>query len=182
MKFSTLALGVLSLAASANAQYFSKGWIPGAGNPEPSAATTSSGYTPGASVPPAPIPTARPTKTAGGAGFSIPTKLPTYKELQELLDVSNILALPPIVALAEKFGINVTEKLEEARARRYWDDRITLITDENYEEMIVNEVMTPEEEAERVWFAVMYVACRSFILCARGLLMFCEQHGDRFDT
>ncbi|KZP07329.1 hypothetical protein FIBSPDRAFT_875573 [Athelia psychrophila] len=134
--------------------------MPGAGAPAPSAATTSKGYIPGASVPPAPIPTARPTATAQAA-FSMPTKLPTIRELSELLDLTNLFALPPVVALAAKFGINVTEKLEEVRARRYWDERIPLITDENYESMIVDEVMTPEEEAERVWFAIITVTASS---------------------
>lgn len=149
MKFSALALGALALSASANAQYFSQGWMPGAGAPAPSAATTSAGYTPGASVPP--VPTARPTTTAQ-AGFAVPT---TIKEFSELLDLTNLFKLPPVVALAAKFGINVTEKLEEVRARKYWDGRIPLITDDNYESMVVHEDMTPEEEAERVWFVVM---------------------------
>ena len=72
-----------------------------------------------------------------------------------MLDLTNIFLLPPVVSLAERFGINVTERLAEVKARKVWDERIPLITDENYESMVVHEDMTPEEEAERVWFAIM---------------------------
>ena len=53
----------------------------------------------------------------------------------------------------EKLGMNITEKLDQAKG--IWDDRIQLITDDNYEALIVNEPLTEEEESERVWCLVM---------------------------
>ncbi|KAF7975627.1 hypothetical protein HWV62_9061 [Athelia sp. TMB] len=155
MKFLALALGALSLSTPVSAQYFSQGWVPGAGKAAPSAATTSTGYTPGV-----PVATA-PAATKAAPGFSIPTKLPTMKELSNMLDLTNLFLLPPVVSLAERFGINVTERLAEVKARKVWDERIPLITDENYESMVVHEEMTPEEEAERVWFAIITVTASS---------------------
>ena len=57
-----------------------------------------------------------------------------------------------VSALASLVGLNVSAPQEID-----WDDRIPLITDSNYEDVIVRESMTPEEEKQRVWFLVMYV-------------------------
>lgn len=145
MRLLALLLGALSLSAPAHAQYFSKGWAPG-DKPVTSAtpATTSAGYTP-------PSAAATPTKAAS----LLPTKIPTLKELSEMLELSNLLAAPPIAALAAKVGINVTERLADLKAHKYWDARVPLITDENYAAMVVNETMSEEEEKERVWFVIM---------------------------
>ena len=42
-----------------------------------------------------------------------------------------------------------------------WDERIPFITDENFEELIVNEPLTEQEEKDRLWFIVMCVRPRS---------------------
>ncbi|KAJ7462073.1 hypothetical protein FB451DRAFT_1267705 [Mycena latifolia] len=123
---------VLALAAAANAQYFSGGWAPGqAVTAEPAAPSG------GAGVPPRP-------KGQPAQSFSF----------SSLLDVNKILTSGPVKGLFEKAGINITEKLEAASAS-IWDERIPLITDTNYHDMIVNEAMTPEEEQDRVWVIVV---------------------------
>jgi hypothetical protein len=62
----------------------------------------------------------------------------------------------PVSQLFNRWGINITERLEAAKANtEIWDSRIPLITDDNYNDLIVNEVLTTEEEKDRVWFLVM---------------------------
>ena len=36
-----------------------------------------------------------------------------------------------------------------------WDPRVQLVTDDNWDELIVNEELTEEEEERRTWFLVM---------------------------
>jgi hypothetical protein len=74
-----------------------------------------------------------------------------------MFDLSNLLASGPVASLAARAGINITEKLAEVKSRKLWDDRIPLITDENYGELIVNETLTEGEEKNRVWFLVITV-------------------------
>lgn len=38
-----------------------------------------------------------------------------------------------------------------------WDERIPLITDSNYQDVIVNEELSTEEEEKRVWFLIITV-------------------------
>ncbi|KAJ7506611.1 hypothetical protein B0H11DRAFT_1794510 [Mycena galericulata] len=128
MKF----FSVLVLAATANAQYFSDGWRPGQAVTAESAVPSAAGS----------IPLARKSKPAEPFSFS------------SLLDVNKILTSEPIKGLFDKVGINITERLEAA-AVSPWDDRIPLITDENYFDMVVNEKMTEEEERDRVWVIVV---------------------------
>ncbi|EPQ59067.1 hypothetical protein GLOTRDRAFT_54755 [Gloeophyllum trabeum ATCC 11539] len=64
--------------------------------------------------------------------------------------------LGSLTGLLEKAGINVTDKLTAASGP-LWDPRIPLITDNNYEELVVQEEMSEEEAAERVWFIVISV-------------------------
>jgi hypothetical protein len=56
----------------------------------------------------------------------------------------------------ERFGINITERVALTQAN-LWDERILLITDDNFQELIVREPLTEEEEKTRVWATVMYV-------------------------
>lgn len=77
-------------------------------------------------------------------------------------------AAPPgfLDTLLAKVGLNMS-----AAGTTYadlWDMRVPLIHDDNYEEVIVNEPLTPEEEADRVWFLVMYVVLLSFLLDHRS--------------
>ena len=50
-----------------------------------------------------------------------------------------------------------------------WDERIPLITDENYGELIVNETLTAQEERERIWFLIVYVSPFRFLRCVAPL-------------
>jgi hypothetical protein len=138
MKLTTLLLGSLALTASANAQYFSGGWAPGKAVPTKVAASSSS-YAPEATS----------TKTSPG--------ISSLKDLSSMFDLSNLLASGPVASLAARAGINISEKLAEVKSRTLWDDRIPLITDDNYEDIIVNEPMTEKEEKDRVWFLVITV-------------------------
>jgi len=62
----------------------------------------------------------------------------------------------PVSQLFNRLGINITERLEAAKANsEIWDNRIPLITDDNYNDLLVNEVLTTEEEKNRVWFLIM---------------------------
>jgi len=75
-----------------------------------------------------------------------------------MFDLTNFLASRPVTAFLTRFGINITENLERAREKsKIWDERIPLITDDNYRDIIVNEDLTPEEESQRVWFLVISV-------------------------
>ncbi|KAJ7696098.1 hypothetical protein B0H17DRAFT_1329430 [Mycena rosella] len=127
MKF----FGVLAFAAAANAQYFSGGWVPGQAVTAEPAAPSRAG-----------APSGQRAQAAEAFSFS------------SLLDVNKILTYGPIKGLFEKAGINITERLEAA-AVSPWDDRIPLITDDNYHDMVVNEAMTEEEERDRVWVIVV---------------------------
>jgi hypothetical protein len=130
MKFS----GVLALAAVANAQYFSGGWVPGQAVTAENAAPSAGGG----------VPSGHKAQPAEPFSFS------------SLFDMNKILSSGPVKGLFDKAGINITERLEAA-AVSPWDDRIPLITDENYHDMVVNEAMTPEEERDRVWVIVVCV-------------------------
>jgi hypothetical protein len=57
-----------------------------------------------------------------------------------------------------KVGLNFTAAREKVEQRKtnMWDKRIPLITDENYEDLIVKETFSSEEEEnERVWFLIV---------------------------
>ncbi|KAF7352317.1 hypothetical protein MVEN_01195400 [Mycena venus] len=128
MKF----LGALFLAATASAQYFSEGWAPGK-------AVTAEPASPSFAGSP---PQQQNAKPAERFSFS------------SLLDMNKILTSEPVKGLFEKAGINITERLA-AQAISPWDERIPLITDDNYFDMVVNEPMSEEEEEKRVWAIVV---------------------------
>lgn len=139
MKLSLAAISLLALAGSSNAQYFSEGWQPGQAAQETTAA-----YVPESSSTPEPAAPAQPQKP-----FS----------LSSLFDLNNLLTSAPAAALFSKVGINITEKVQAALDIKIWDERVELITDDNYKELIVNEPMTEQEEKDRVWVIVMCVYC-----------------------
>jgi hypothetical protein len=124
------------LLASARAQYFSDGWKPG---------DKVTQETPAASAP-----------TAKASLGTNPNQAPVqHNSIWELLDFSKVLLSEPAVQLFSKFGVNITERMA-AMAETPWDDRIPLITDTNYHDMIVNETFTSEEEEKnRVWAIMM---------------------------
>lgn len=71
---------------------------------------------------------------------------------------SHIVTQGPIGDALLKAGFNLTAAREEAERRRanMWDARIPLVTDENYEGLIPNEIFSSEEEErERVWFLIV---------------------------
>ena len=141
MKLSLAAISLFALAGSSNAQYFSGGWRPGQAAQE-----TTATYVPEPSSTPEPAAPAQPQKP-----FS----------LSSLFDFNRILTSGPAAALFSQVGINITEKVQAALDVKIWDERVELITDENYKELIVNEPLTEQEEKDRVWIIVMCVYCYS---------------------
>ncbi|KAF5371279.1 hypothetical protein D9758_004166 [Tetrapyrgos nigripes] len=130
MKLYWLSLLFLSCV---HAQYFSEGWKPGQAvhtdTPNPP------GYTPGSKdAPPKPE-----SPSSGKGPFSL----------------EGILTSGPVTSLFEKAGINITEKLARIQPESPWDPRIPLITDNNYEEVIVNEPLNEEEEKDRTWVLIV---------------------------
>ena len=143
MKLTSLGLAVLAISTNVAGQYFSEGWKPG------QAVTKSgTGYT-------------YPTATPSGSVSAGPTPTANSKSP---FDFSSILEVGPLKALFQKAGVNISEKLEAARQSvKIWDDRINLITDDNYRDLIVDEKFSSlEEERDRVWFLVMYASCHPF--------------------
>ncbi|KAG7447652.1 uncharacterized protein BT62DRAFT_930677 [Guyanagaster necrorhizus] len=122
-------IALVCSASLARAQYFSEGWRPGQAIPSE-----------------APVPTSAPF-SAHSQEKSAPLR---PSDLLRLFEAKTWLTSEPAVALFSRFGINITERLEAAEVLP-WDNRIPLITDENYEEMIVNEELTEEEAEERIW-------------------------------
>lgn len=135
MKLVAVLSTALVCAASASAQYFSEGWKPGqAAAAQPTHDAAAPVFTPGAS----------PQQPA---------------EATSPFDLSKILTTGPIGSLLAKAGVNLSASLNAtAQLAELWDQRIPLIHDDNYDEFIVNEELTPEEEAKRVWFMIMYVS------------------------
>ncbi|TBU33048.1 hypothetical protein BD311DRAFT_473959 [Dichomitus squalens] len=135
MKLAGILFTSLLCAASAHAQYFSAGWTPGqkvADEQPPEPAYT---FDPAAQA------ASRPAPAAGG---------------KQLGFVDKILTSGPVSSLFGKIGLNMSEVIARGSVSP-WDERIPIITDENYEEIIVNEKLTPEEEKERVWFLIVSV-------------------------
>lgn len=136
MRLNTLALAALAFVAPSCAQYFSAGWTPGQAvptptdTPEPTSSSLSAETTPLPSLPPPPQ----------GQWF----------------DLSHILSTGPVSRFLNSFGVNITERLEAGRAvPEIWDTRIPLVTDDNFDELIVNEELTNEEEKHRVWILIV---------------------------
>ena len=73
---------------------------------------------------------------------------------------SSLLTSGPIGKLFASSGINMTEKLLEAQRTANdlpWDERIPMIRDDNFQQLIFNETFaTQEEEEARLWFLVVY--------------------------
>ncbi|KAI0691380.1 hypothetical protein BC835DRAFT_1547400 [Cytidiella melzeri] len=134
MKVATLA-SLAYFSAVASAQYFSEGWKPGQ-KATPTAAWTPE-FTPGAQQAADGDATTQAAATAQG-GFM------------------EALAQGPVGALLGKAGINISASLAAAQtANELWDERIPLIHDDNFDELIVEESLTPEEELDRLWFLII---------------------------
>ena len=133
--------GLLSLVVVVNAQYFSAGWSPG--QPTTSEAPPAATFTPNQQT----------------AGAEAPKDPPTLSSIWSMLDLNNLLATGPSVALFSRLGINITDKLEAVlQESKLWDERIPMITDHNYNDLIVNEPLTEQEERDRTWVISMYVS------------------------
>ncbi|EMD40531.1 hypothetical protein CERSUDRAFT_130463 [Gelatoporia subvermispora B] len=135
-----LLLPALLSAASVSAQYYSAGWSPGQPIPAPEPEFAPPPFNP-AAAPAAPTRPSDAAPTAGGGSGSF-------------FDVNRILTSGPVAGLFEKVGVNISERIAQANVS-LWDERIPLITDDNYDEIIVNEELAPEEEDKRVWFIVI---------------------------
>ena len=137
MRLSFIALAAATLISAVQAQYFSDGWKPG--QPVRRAGT---GY--------ATQPTA--TNVAGPSEQTAAVPKSPF-------DLTTYLELGPIKSLFSRAGVNITERLEAARSQEeIWDSRIPLITDDNYKDVIEEEVFESlEEEKDRIWFLVMLV-------------------------
>jgi hypothetical protein len=134
-----LSLALLALVSSSSAQYFSAGWNPGQKQPETQSQAE---------------PTTNPSPIAE------PVKI-TPLSLLKSFDINKILTSTPSVALFNRFGINITEKIEASLLSNIWDQRVPLISDDNYDDLVINEIMTEQEEIDRVWIIVVYVSSSS---------------------
>lgn len=121
----------LACAASASADYFSEGWKPGQ---------------------------AAPTHVAPPPAFTPGAPAQEGEAATSPFDIQKILTTGPIGSLLAKAGINLTQSLNaSAQLAELWDPRIPFVHDDNFDELIVNEQLTPEEEAKRMWFMIMCV-------------------------
>lgn len=127
-------LGLLACVGTVTAQYFSDGW-----SPNQSAQKETQTAAPATE------------SSSSVAGETTPSAMGS------IFNLTTILSSEPIASFLSRLGINVTASLEAAATTKLWDDRIPLITDDNYGEIIVNETMTPEEEEQRMWFLMMFV-------------------------
>jgi len=150
----------LSLAffAGVNAQYFSEGWKPGQAVPSDA---------PNLAPPPAFTPGIR----------HAPPKQESSPSSKGPFDLSRILSSGPVVSLFEKAGINITDKLSRMKAESPWDPRIPLITDNNYEEVIVKEPLSEQEEQDRTWVLIVQVISQNLktALCLIYLQFWCTR-------
>lgn len=130
MRLIPLAFAALALVAPSAAQYFSAGWTPGQ---------------------------AVPTVTPDAPSFDAKSaSSPPPRQGESRFSLSYLLSTGPAAQLFDRLGINVTERLEAARNHSdIWDGRVPLITDDNYNDLIVNEVLTEEEEKSRVWLLIV---------------------------
>ncbi|KAI0660703.1 hypothetical protein C8Q70DRAFT_912511 [Cubamyces menziesii] len=154
MKLSSLFLPALLCAASASAQYFSAGWSPGQPVPpvEPQGVPPQGQAQAAYDRAPTAVPTPEYTSTppaSGGATSGL-------GGLTSLFDVNRLLTSGPVASLFGRLGLNITDAVSRSAASP-WDPRIPLLSDENFEEVVVREALTEEEERDRVWFIIVSV-------------------------
>ncbi|KAJ4479017.1 hypothetical protein J3R30DRAFT_3473334 [Lentinula aciculospora] len=118
-----------------NGQYFSEGWKPGQ-------AVTNEPSTPLS------------TGVSGGP-----------QGQQDSFSVQGILDSPSVSSLFAKVGVNISSLASAAGLSSKpvypWDTRIPMITDTNFDDIVVNEELTPEEEENRTWLIVVSASATS---------------------
>jgi hypothetical protein len=150
MRLDTLAIAALAFVAPSCAQYFSAGWTPGQA-----------------------VPTDTPEPTSSSLGAET-TPLPPPLQGQSRFDLSHILSTGPVSRFFNRLGVNITERLEAARAfPEIWDSRIPMVTDDNFNELIVNEELTDEEEKHRMWLLIITTSVQG-----SGVSLFADQQFD----
>ncbi|KAI9000735.1 hypothetical protein BD414DRAFT_404025 [Trametes punicea] len=154
MKLSSILLPSLLWAACASAQYFSAGWSPGQPVPPPDDAQKAPPY---AQQPYERAPTAVPSPGPAQVPPASGNAATGVGGLASLLDVNRLLTSGPVASLFGKLGLNISQAVAQS-GTTLWDPRVPLITDENYEELVVNEPLTEEEEKDRVWFIIISVS------------------------
>lgn len=130
MKPTPVLFATLVLATSASAEYFSEGWKPG-----------QAAYATKDAAPPVFTPGAQPPVGGGAQPASG--------------GLAGLFTSGPIASLLASAGVNLSAAVNTTE--QIWDPRVPLITDDNWDELIVNESLTKEEEERRTWFLVMYV-------------------------
>ena len=144
-----LVLALPLLASLASAQYASSGWQPGQTVraqrvQQPAYDPANPRAVPQPPQPPSaneqqPTPAAAPIR--GGDFFS------------------RLLASGPLGGMFQKAGVNISRAIENQHIDESWDTRIPLIYDDTFNDTVVNEKLTLEEEAKRVWFLIVCVDC-----------------------
>ena len=168
---------LLAIATGSQAQYFSQGWQPGQpaapSREEAAPASGSSGdiWEAGAGEPDtadtaaAPLPPAAYQETEEWSEWTPPVANSKSEEkgkeekktgVAGLFSggINGVLTSDMSVDFFNKLGINITDKLGSLDFS-LWDERVQLITDDNFDELIVNEEMDEEEAKERVWAVVV---------------------------
>lgn len=145
---STLALGLAAPAVHA----YTAGWQPGQSYTKYMTSTSSAAFS-------------IPTHAGDKAGQTEPFK---FSDLTSgKFGVEYLLTHGPFARVIERLGFNVTAHLAAAREgmpTRFYTE-IPLLTDENYEEDLMNEQFSSfEEEEERVWAVMVYVLVVIFFL------------------
>ncbi|KAI0650445.1 hypothetical protein C8Q79DRAFT_902407 [Trametes meyenii] len=153
MRLSSVLFSALLCAASARAQYFSAGWTPG--QPVPPADPQGGAPPPAHTFERAAAPL--PTPDQAGAQPQATSPASALKSLTSLLDMNRLLTSGPVASLFGKIGVNITEAVAKGAASP-WDERVPLLTDESFDDIVVREVLTEQEEKDRVWFIIISVS------------------------
>jgi hypothetical protein len=154
----SLALAALSACSVAHASYFSEGWKPGQAIPTGTAARGA--------------PAANPTSFSLSdllkpqAKADAPPRKSLFQLASDLQEMAQEAVLAPLRSgplanwITSSTGLNVSQAIARAKAAASddkWDKRIQLITDDNWEEIVEYEQLTPAEEDSRVWLILVYV-------------------------
>ena len=162
MKFNLALLGGLAALCSTlpvQAQY-TKGWSPGQPVVKSNLKAAAKGWAPGqpkyrpATPPSAEVPVEAPPVAESTADASdLTSALLSF-------DINNVL-----LAGAKKLGLNVSVPSTE---KKFWDERIPLITDDNFNDFFNEQFASEDEAAARTWAIVMCVCFLSVRMVPRS--------------